>query len=54
VKAYRKTIVAVVLAVCVTLGTVLEDGAISSADWFVVAAAVLGAIGVYQVPNETE
>lgn len=36
------------------MGVVLSDGKVSPAEWFQVAAAVLGPFGVYQVKNKAE
>lgn len=47
----RKFVVALAAALGV-LGTALADGAVSSDEAITVALAFLGAIGVYQLPNE--
>ena len=48
---YWKAVVAVLTAVVITLATVLEDNVIDTAEWLTIAAAFLGAIGVYVVKN---
>lgn len=50
-KAYSKFIAALAAALTVA-GTQIADGTISTADWIAIAAAFLGAIGVYAVTNE--
>lgn len=50
-KPYLKAVVAVVAAVAVVLQAALTDGSISPAEWWTIAFAALGALGVYGVPN---
>lgn len=48
---YRKAMIAV-SGVCATLATVLADGKVDGTEGVVVVLAVLGAFGVYRVPNK--
>lgn len=49
---YAKAIVGAVIAGLTALLPALDDGAITTGEWVVVAAAALGALGVvWAVPN---
>jgi hypothetical protein len=47
-----KAIVAVVAAVVVVLAAALSDDMVTSVEWLEIAAAVVGAVGVYLWPNK--
>lgn len=49
-KKYAKFIVAAAAALAVVAAT-LADGSISGDEWWAIAAAGLGALGVRQIPN---
>lgn len=51
---YWKTVVAAVVAGGTIAQTALSDDSISSGEWVLIALAVLGALGVYTVPNKPE
>lgn len=48
---YAKTVVAAVAAGAVALSTALNDGVITAGEGVTIGLAVLGALGVYAVPN---
>ncbi|HEX6970271.1 MAG TPA: hypothetical protein VF174_15860 [Micromonosporaceae bacterium] len=48
---YAKSIVAAVVAAGVAITAALSDDAVTAAEWVTIALAVLGALGVYSVPN---
>ena len=51
---YAKTIVALVpfvIAALMVLSDALGDGTVSNQEWIAVVIALLGAVGVYAVPN---
>lgn len=48
---YMKAVVAVLTAGLIALKPLLANGHITGSDWITVALAVLGAIGVYAIPN---
>lgn len=50
---YTKFLVALGAALGV-LATALSDGSVSPAEWVAVGIAVLGAFGVYQLPNQSK
>jgi len=49
-KAVAKFITAAVAGLTVA-GLAVADGVITTAEWFQIIAAVLGAYGVYRIPN---
>jgi len=51
VSRYAKSIVAAAVAGLTVLAAALTDDTITTAEWVQIAVAVLGAIGVYAVPN---
>lgn len=52
---YMKAIVGALIAGLTAVGTGLDDGAVSGAEWLGVAIATLGALGViWAVPNSTK
>jgi hypothetical protein len=51
VKRYRKFILAAIAGLVVLL-TALADDNVTTAEWWQIAAAVLGPLGVVLVPNE--
>jgi type IV secretory pathway VirB2 component (pilin) len=55
VTAYRKGIIAALIAVLIIAVQAFQaaagDGAVDTNDWLTIALAVLGAVGVYLVPN---
>lgn len=53
VKKYSKSIVAVLTAGGVALGSALSDDKVTNAEWVVIGLAALGALGVYAVSNTT-
>ncbi len=49
---YRKAIIGGAMAGLGALGTALADGHVTTAEWVVIAVAVVGAVAaVYRVPN---
>lgn len=52
VSRYAKSVVAALVAGLTVLAAALTDDAITPAEWVQIAVAVLGAIGVYAVPNK--
>jgi hypothetical protein len=46
-----KAALAAITAILVLASSLIADGALSSIDWLQLAAAALGALGVYAVPN---
>lgn len=52
VAAYAKFIVAALLAGATALSVAVGDGGFSTTDAVTVVLAVLGALGVYAVPNK--
>jgi hypothetical protein len=48
---YAKFAVAAIAAGLVALQTALTDGTVTSAEWVTIAIAVVGALGVWIVPN---
>ncbi len=48
---YLKSIVAVVIAGLTTLQAAISDSNITQNEWVLIALSVVGAIGVYAVPN---
>jgi len=49
---YAKFAVAAIAAGLVALQTALTDGTVTSAEWVTIAIAVVGALGVWIVPND--
>lgn len=47
---YAKFLTAIAAALGVAV-SVTADGTLSLNDWFAIAAAAVGALGVYQIPN---
>lgn len=52
-KRYRKGIVAVASAGFIAVQSALTDNTITTAEWWLIGTAILGAAGVIQVPNAT-
>jgi hypothetical protein len=54
--AYRKALLAGLIAVLIVglqaVQAASADGGLDTQDWLTIALAVLGAVGVYFVPNE--
>lgn len=48
---YAKFIVAAVIAGGVALQAALTDGHVTNAEWLTIGIAVLGALGVWAIPN---
>jgi hypothetical protein len=48
---YAKTAVAATIAGCTVLASAITDNNISPSEWVGIGLAVLGALGVYAVPN---
>lgn len=48
---YAKTAVAAVAAGAVALTSALTDSSVSPGEWVSIGLAVLGALGVYVIPN---
>lgn len=48
-----KFVVAALTAGLVALGAALSDDTVSTAEWVTIGVAVVGALGVYLVPNRT-
>lgn len=48
---YRKFLVALAAGIGVLI-TALADGEVIASEWCAIALGVLGALGVYQIPNE--
>ena len=48
---YAKTVVAAVIAGAVALQTAITDGQVSASEAVTIGLAVLGALGVYAIPN---
>jgi hypothetical protein len=48
---YAKTAVSAVAAGAVALTAALTDNSVSPGEWVTIGLAVLGALGVYAVPN---
>ena len=53
VSAFAKTIVALVAVVVTAIVAAVTDGAVSSSEVVMVVLELLGALGVYAVPNST-
>lgn len=51
ISPYLKAVVAVATAGLIALKPLLASGHLTGSDWVTVALAVLGAIGVYAIPN---
>lgn len=51
---YAKFIVAVLIAGGVALQAALTDDHVTNAEWLTIGIAVLGALGVWAVPNKPE
>jgi hypothetical protein len=51
IASYAKTIVAAIVAGATALAVALGDDTVSTTEFVTVALAVLGALGVYVVPN---
>ncbi len=49
--AYLKAIVAVVIAGLTALQAAISDSDVTQNEWVLIALAVVGAIGVYAIPN---
>jgi hypothetical protein len=50
---YTKTIIAALTAGLTLLTSFITDG-VSTSEWLQIAVAILGAVGVYAVPNSTD
>jgi hypothetical protein len=50
-KKYAKTVASAVAAGAVALVAALTDNSVSPGEWVTIGLAVLGAVGVYAVPN---
>ena len=48
---YSKAIVAVLIAALTSIQTAMSEGPMTTQKWVTVGLAVVGAIGVYLVPN---
>jgi hypothetical protein len=48
---YAKTAVSAVAAGAVALTAALTDSSVSPGEWVTIGLAVLGALGVYAIPN---
>ncbi len=48
---YLKSIVAVVIAGLTALQAAISDSVVTQNEWVIIALAVVGAIGVFAVPN---
>ncbi len=48
---YLKSIVAVVIAALTALQAAISDSVVTQNEWVIIALAVVGAIGVFAVPN---
>jgi len=51
--AYAKTIVAVVLAAAYALQAALSDDTVTTTEWIGIGLAVLTALGVWAIPNQS-
>lgn len=51
ISPYLKAVAAVLTAGLIAVQTALSHGTLTGSDWITVALAVLGAIGVYAIPN---
>lgn len=51
---YLKTVVAVLTAGLLALQLALTDGGMTTEEWVAVAIAVVGALGVYAIPNRSD
>lgn len=51
---YAKTVVAAVAAGAVALSAALSDGTVTAGEGVTIGLAVLGALGVYAVPNRAK
>ena len=51
---YAKFIVAGLVAGLVTLQSAITDDTITTAEWVAIGLAVLGALGVWAVPNKPQ
>lgn len=51
VSAYSKTIVAIIMAAGTALTAAITDDWVTTTEWVQVILAVLGAAGVYVIPN---
>lgn len=51
IKRYAKFIVAAAAALGVLGAALVDDGRVSGAEWGAIASALLGALGVRQIPN---
>jgi hypothetical protein len=54
VPAYAKFIAAAAAAGLVAAQLAITDDTITKTEWITIALAVLGALGVYAIPNKTE
>jgi drug/metabolite transporter (DMT)-like permease len=53
IKAYAKTFVAAIVAGLTVLASALISGGIETNEWLQIGMAILGALGVFIVPNAT-
>ena len=52
VSKYAKLVVAALAAGAVALNAAVTDGTITNGEWVTIGLAVLGALGVWAVPNK--
>jgi hypothetical protein len=50
-KKYAKTVASAVAAGAVALVAALTDNSVSPGEWVTIGLAVLGAVGVFAIPN---
>lgn len=53
-RGYSKFIAAAVATGLVTLQLAITDGTVTKSEWITIGLAVLGALGVYAIPNKTD